>query len=256
MDFIFDFLRSFINTMLALLSFSRKTVKNTLNINVKTNDQVLNIEVVDKSLEISAIKEIVSEKLGITPSEIKIVFAGKELTDSTTIAECDLGQMSFLHAIKTKSHEERRKLISTVEEEDIEDHPSKPLCETLQDLKLVQNDANTSTRKAHFFVYCSHCKKLCRGKLRVRCSKCKSGAFTVYADPECWDDVLKPSRIRGLCESKEVDPCTENGNLPFAEFFFKCFEHSLGLEDDFAAPLKLIRINEQNVPCLACMDVW
>lgn len=240
--------------MLALLSFGKKTVKNTLNVNVKTNDQVLNIEL-DRSLEILAIKEIVSEKLGITPDEIKIIFAGKELTDSTTIAECDLGQMSFLHAIKTRKREERPKLISTVEEEDLEDHPSKPLCETLADLKLVQNDVNTSKRKAHFFVYCYYCKKLCRGKLRVRCSICSSCAFTVYADPECWDDVLKPSRIRGLCESNDTNPCTENGNLPFAEFYFKCSEHSLGLEDDFAVPLKLIRINEQNVPCLACMDV-
>ncbi|KAL5290912.1 PARK2 family protein [Megaselia abdita] len=151
----------------------------------------------------------------------------------------------------------------TVEEEDsvvvpVEDHSSKPLCETLQDLKLVQNDENVeTTRKAHFFVYCYFCKKMCRGKLRVRCCKCKECAFTVYQDPRCWDDVLKPSRIRGLCESNEDHPCTENesGNSPFAEFYFKCAEHSLGLENDFAVPLKLVRINEQNVPCLACMDV-
>lgn len=259
MDFILDFFRSFMNTMIALLSFGKKTVKNTLNINVKTNDQVLNIEL-ETSQEIIAIKEIVSEKLGITPDEIKIIFAGKELTDSTKISQCDLGQMSFLHAIKTRKREERPRLISAVAEEEAylqEDHPSQPLCETLSDLKLVQNDENTSsTRKAHFFVYCSNCKKLCRGKLRVRCFKCKSGAFTVYKDPECWDDVLKALRIRGLCEGNENVPCTDdNGNLPFAEFYFKCAEHSLGLENDFSVPLKLIRINEQNVPCLACMDV-
>lgn len=242
--------------MLALLSFGKKTVKNTLNINVKTNDQVLNIEL-DRSLEILAIKEIVAAKLGITVEEIKIIFAGKELTDSTTIAECDLGNMSFLHAIKTKKERSRPRLISTVDEE-VEDQPSKPLCETLPDLKLVEHEeTNVSRKKAHFFVYCPICKKLCKGKLRVRCFKCKSGAFTVYKDPECWDDVLKPQRIHGLCEGNEESPCTgnDNGDLPYAEFYFKCAEHSLGMEDDFAAPLKLIRINEQNVPCLACMDV-
>lgn len=110
--------------------------------------------------------------------------------------------------------------------------------------------------KAHFFIHCSQCNKLCPGKLRVRCSKCKGGAFTVHQDPECWDDVLKARRIRGCCESHEtacVD--TDQGDLPFAEFYFKCAVHSSGGELDFAAPLNLIKTNIRNVPCLACTDV-
>lgn len=113
--------------------------------------------------------------------------------------------------------------------------------------------------KAHFFVHCSQCAKLCKGKLRVRCSLCKGGAFTVHRDPECWDDVLQPRRIRGHCESLKVacvdDDRNYEGHPPFAEFYFKCAEHVSGGEKDFAAPLNLIKINIKNVPCLACTDV-
>lgn len=110
--------------------------------------------------------------------------------------------------------------------------------------------------KAHFYIHCSQCNELCPGKLRVRCSICKGGAFTVHQDPECWADVLKPRRIRGCCESHEL-ACvdTDQGDLPFAEFYFKCAKHSSGGESDFAAPLNLIKINIKNVPCLACTDV-
>lgn len=58
-------------------------------------------------------------------------------------------------------------------------------------------------KKAHFYVFCSTCKSLKTGKLRVRCHFCKSGAFTVYSDPQNWDDVLKPKRITGWCENSE-----------------------------------------------------
>lgn len=85
---------------------------------------------------------------------------------------------------------------------------------------------------------------------------CKGGAFTVHRDPECWDDVLKSRRIRGHCESLSI-ACVDNtdGDPPFAEFYFKCAEHSSGGEKDFAAPLNLIKINIRQVPCLACTDI-
>lgn len=110
--------------------------------------------------------------------------------------------------------------------------------------------------KARFFVHCSQCNELCSGKLRVRCSECKGGAFTVYKDPECWDDVLKSHRIHGLCENSEI-ACTygEQAGPPFAEFYFKCAKHTSAGEKDFAAPLSLIKRNIRNVPCLACTDV-
>lgn len=58
-------------------------------------------------------------------------------------------------------------------------------------------------RKAHFYVYCSSpCKGMQQGKLRVRCSSCRSGAFTVDRDPQCWADVLQRHRITGTCEDE------------------------------------------------------
>lgn len=96
---------------------------------------------------------------------------------------------------------------------------------------------------------------MCAGKLRVRCSLCVGGAFTVFRDPENWDDVLRPRRIRGHCESTEI-ACVDNrdGDPPFAEFYFKCSRHTSGGEKDFAAPLNLIKTNIKDVPCLACGD--
>lgn len=121
-------------------------------------------------------------------------------------------------------------------------------------MNISEDDRENS--KARFFVYCSKCNELCTGKLRIRCSMCKGGAFTVHSDPECWDDVLKKQRIRGHCESLAIAcVANEQGEPPFAEFYFKCAKHTSEGEKDFAAPLNLIRRNIKNVPCLACTDV-
>lgn len=109
--------------------------------------------------------------------------------------------------------------------------------------------------KISFYVYCSQCNELCPGKLRVRCSICKGGAFTVYKDPECWNDVLKSNRIPGICELNEI-PCTrEHNELPFAEFYFKCTKHTTTGEKDFSVPLNLIKSNIKQIPCLSCTDI-
>lgn len=98
--------------------------------------------------------------------------------------------------------------------------------------------------------------QLCRGKLRVRCNICKGGCFTVFRDPECWDDVLIAKKIQGDCENSEI-PCISDAEneLPFAEFYFKCAEHSSGGERDYAAPLNLIKINLKSILCLSCGDI-
>lgn len=70
--------------MLQLLSFSRKTLKNTLNIYVKFNRDTLSVDL-DPKWEIREVKELVAPQLGLQPNEVKIIFAGKELSDTTKL---------------------------------------------------------------------------------------------------------------------------------------------------------------------------
>lgn len=178
-----------------------------------------------------------------------------------------MGLQSVLHAVKSRSRLDngmtKKCLESSLDETSEEAGLSlKPFASTLVDLQLNNEErknilsTDLERSKAHFFVHCSECKRLCRGKLRVRCNICRGGAFTVHRDPSSWEDVLEPKRIHGHCESNII-ACVSNidNDLPFAEFFFKCAEHPSGGEKDYAAPLNLIKTNLKNVSCLACGDV-
>ncbi|KAL3281470.1 hypothetical protein HHI36_004679 [Cryptolaemus montrouzieri] len=259
MNFVVIAFKSLVHNLLRMFGFGKGVMRNDLDIYIKTNTgNTLSISL-DPAWDIKNVKQVVAPQLGLAPEEVKIIFAGKELKDTITISECDLGQKSVLHAVKSK-----RKLQvvpseqSVIEEEDV---GSKPLSETLQDSKFYdQRDEKLSKdiiqRKVHFYVFCPTCKSLRNGKLRVRCEICKSGAFTVYEDPQNWDDVLNSKQIPGYCEN---DLCQSkdsyNSEFNFAEFFFKCSDHiSLG-EDDTAVPLYLIKTNLREVPCLACGDI-
>lgn len=71
--------------MLEILSFGRKTITNTLNIYVKTNTgKTLSVNL-EPQWDIKNVKEIVAPQMGLQPEEVKIIFAGKELSDATTI---------------------------------------------------------------------------------------------------------------------------------------------------------------------------
>ncbi|XP_035207973.1 E3 ubiquitin-protein ligase parkin-like, partial [Stegodyphus dumicola] len=66
-------------------------------------------------------------------------------------------------------------------------------------------------------------------------------------DPTCWDDVLIPGQISGVCQS-------ENCNGTVAEFYFKCAKH-IALPDEWAIPLYLIKNNFKHIPCIACTGI-
>lgn len=86
MSFIFDFLNDLFQTMLELFSFGRKKISNKLSIFIKTtNGKSLSVEL-DPKWDIEKVKELVAPQLGMQPDEVKIIFAGKELEDSTTIS--------------------------------------------------------------------------------------------------------------------------------------------------------------------------
>ncbi|XP_063702938.1 E3 ubiquitin-protein ligase parkin [Culicoides brevitarsis] len=272
MQFLLDFFRELIYAMIQLLSFGRKKIENSLFVYIKSNTgNTISVDL-NPEWDIANVKEFIAPKLGMSPQEVKIIFAGKELADTIHISECDLGQRSILHAVKSRpsvrdSNLKQKKLSFSLAEEDEDpvsrsETPTAPLCETLIDLqldsderKLVKKD-EMDRKKAHFYVHCSTCQELCNGKLRVRCRECLSGAFTVHRDPENWADVLQPQRITGCCEGSET-PCTDKstGGPPFAEFYFKCAKHVSQGEKDYAAPLTLIKTNLKDVPCLACGDL-
>lgn len=71
--------------MLQFLSFGKKTIENSLSIYVKTNTgNTLSLDINPK-WDIKNVKEIVAPQLGLTPDEVKIIFAGKELGDNIII---------------------------------------------------------------------------------------------------------------------------------------------------------------------------
>ncbi|XP_011703776.1 PREDICTED: E3 ubiquitin-protein ligase parkin isoform X3 [Wasmannia auropunctata] len=261
--------------MLRLFWFGKQKISNSLSIYIKTNTgNTLSVELDPKS-DIKNLKEIVAPRMGIAPEDIKIIFAGKELHNSTIIEECDLGQQSILHAVRTPHKISNKKKVnaspieeSTVETFNLNDSAgSKPMNETLVDLSLDESDQQNLSleeqqeNRAHFYVYCSApCKDVTAGKLRVKCARCGSGAVTVDKDPQCWPDVLKSRRITVHCES-DFCPVTssvfndEMDQVSYARFYFKCAKHpSLG-ENDEAVPLYLIKPNLKNIPCLACTDI-
>lgn len=87
MQFILDFFRNFFNSLSMILSFGRKKLTNSLSIYVKSNTGKGTISLeLNPECDIKDVKELVAPQLGLSPEEVKIIFAGKELSDSTQIS--------------------------------------------------------------------------------------------------------------------------------------------------------------------------
>lgn len=85
MSFIIIFFKNLIHNMLQLLSFGKKTITNSLSIYVKSNTgNTLSVDLNPK-WDIKDVKEYVAPLINMEPGEIKIIFAGKELSDSTKL---------------------------------------------------------------------------------------------------------------------------------------------------------------------------
>ncbi|XP_053593291.1 E3 ubiquitin-protein ligase parkin isoform X1 [Microplitis demolitor] len=276
MNFLLSIIRNAILNMLELIWFGKRKITNSLSVYIKTNTgSTLTVDL-DPKWDIKNVKEILAPQMGMPAEDIKIIFAGKELHNSTIIEECDLGQQSILHAVKAPRR--NRKPVNhtgvtpSIQELD-DDTGSKPMNETLSDLSFNEIDQNDQDKveskasdqehqgkRAHFYVFCSTpCKSVEAGKLRVRCALCGSGAVTVDRDPQSWPDVMQPNRITVHCEN---DNCITNrpnnysdNQIPYAHFYFKCANHTSRGETDEAVPLYLIRPNLRKIPCLACTDV-
>ncbi|KAJ8250536.1 hypothetical protein COCON_G00224580 [Conger conger] len=113
---------------------------------------------------------------------------------------------------------------------------------------LETNTETESRSHSSFYVFCKTvCRAIQPGKLRVRCQTCKQGTLTLSRGPSCWDDVLVPDRIHGLCQARGCD-----GRV--AEFYLKCGAHPT-CDSDTSVALDLITANIRGVPCIACTDV-
>lgn len=82
---IFDLLRSIIFAVLEFLSFGTKKISNSLSIYIKSNTGNTLALDLDPKTDIKNVKRIVANQLGLEPNDVKIIFAGKELMDSTVI---------------------------------------------------------------------------------------------------------------------------------------------------------------------------
>lgn len=84
MSFILNVLKRIMSSIWELLNFGQKTITNKLFIYIKTNTGTLPVNL-DPKWDIKTVKENVAPKLGLEPQEVKIIFAGKELCDTTII---------------------------------------------------------------------------------------------------------------------------------------------------------------------------
>lgn len=101
MGFILDYLRDFMQAVLELFSFGRKKISNKLSIFIKTNNgKSLSVDL-DPKWDIERVKELVAPQLGLQPSEVKIIFAGKELDDSTTISVSFVQQFELCNDLRS-----------------------------------------------------------------------------------------------------------------------------------------------------------
>uniref|UniRef100_A0A8C6M961 E3 ubiquitin-protein ligase parkin n=1 Tax=Nothobranchius furzeri TaxID=105023 RepID=A0A8C6M961_NOTFU len=211
---------------------------------------------------VAELKEVVGSRQGVSPEELRVLFAGRELQSSTSLQGCDLPEQSTVHVVHPPPGSSSSQLLL------LQEHLS-PVREKEQ-RRLTRLDLSSSRLPATSSGLAVILEANVRGgeggatggeevektrgatggepgKLRVRCWVCKETTLTLSRGPSCWDDVLLPGRIHGLCQA---DGC--HGNT--AEFYMKCASHPTS-EDDTSVTLDLIMMNIRNVPCIACTDI-
>ncbi|XP_058508225.1 E3 ubiquitin-protein ligase parkin isoform X2 [Solea solea] len=207
---------------------------------------------------VAELKDAVASRHGVHPDTLRVLFAGRELRSEVTLQGCDLPDQSTIHVIRPSS-------ASSSSSQQLPLQESKSLTRVDLSFSRLPSTREEETREEEtaeetqagghkgvhtcstFFVYCKTCGSVEPGKLRVRCSKCKETTITLSRDPSCWDDVLLPGRIHGMCQS---DGCDGNE----AEFFMKCASHPTS-DDEPSVALDLIMTNTRDVPCIACTDI-
>ncbi|XP_033861240.2 E3 ubiquitin-protein ligase parkin isoform X1 [Acipenser ruthenus] len=229
---------------------------------------------VDMGATILHLKEAVARQQGVPAHQLRVIFAGKELRNDSTLQSCELPHQSTVHVVVRSPRQNRRAAgetgarssrqglqrgllrevgsLTRVElSSSVLPTHSAGLAAILEDelsSEPAQPDQADSRHRSSFYVFCKTvCKAVQPGKLRVRCKRCKQGTLTLSRGPTCWKDVLIPNKIAGVCQSQDCD-----GNV--ADFFFKCGAHPTP-DNDTSVALDLITPNYRNIPCIACTDV-
>ncbi|XP_075329381.1 E3 ubiquitin-protein ligase parkin isoform X2 [Odontesthes bonariensis] len=219
---------------------------------------------------VAQLKEVVGSQQGVRADQLRVLFAGRELQSSSSLQGCDLPEQSTVHVVLPPPGSSSSRLL-LLQERLVQGREEEPDRLTRVDLSSSRLPAVSSglavilegpeggagePRAAAmkggrtcstFFVFCKSCESVQPGKLRVCCRRCRQTTMTLSRGPSCWDDVLRPGRIHGICQS---DGC--HGNE--AEFYMKCASHPTA-DDDTSVALDLIMTNIRDVPCIACTDV-
>ena len=162
----------------------------------------------------------------VQPDSLRIILAGRELPDSLAVESCQLGNQSVLHAVTVLSKAEGQP-------------PTSPTSQT-----------SPGERLSLFYCWCSDQDKLSPAKLRVKCGDCGDGAILLHSEPCNWEDVLRPGRIQGHCET-----CHK---VSLVTFYFRCGSErhrGQGSEGHESEALDRVRRNTDGLECLACGDV-
>ena len=143
---------------LGLLPSHSTPVRPVTRVIVKAGDLTLGLEL-ESHMSIGDVKQELATRLNITqPDNLRIIFAGQELSDELSVDTCDLGNQSILHVVTAvvSSHQTRRHAGDQVRQEE---------------------------KLSMFYTWCSNSDSLCPAKLRVRCSDCDESAVLVSRGP-------------------------------------------------------------------------
>uniref|UniRef100_A0A8C7CFZ2 E3 ubiquitin-protein ligase parkin n=1 Tax=Oncorhynchus kisutch TaxID=8019 RepID=A0A8C7CFZ2_ONCKI len=220
----------------------------------------------EEGASIAVLKEKVGRLQGVQPEQLRVIFAGRELLSDCTLQGCDLPEQSTVHVVLPPPGSGRcsdlalqhrlgrgvdslTRLDLTASRLPTTSTGLAVILETDDEQRAREEPEHTEPRPhSSFYVYCkSVCRAIQPGKLRVRCRACKQGTLTLSRGPSCWDDVLLPERIHGVCQS---EGCL--GRV--AEFYLKCAAHPTS-DDDTSVALDLVMPNVRDVPCIACTDI-
>ncbi|NWZ61012.1 PRKN ligase, partial [Acrocephalus arundinaceus] len=217
------------------------------------------------------LKEAVAQRQGVPADQLRVIFAGRELSNDLTLQNCDLAQQSIVHIVQSPQNSQNKEktedscvggVLKALNREpesltrvdlstSILPSVSAGLAVILDpgknSVSLPSEKSGNSPKHYILFKFCSnYCHEL-EGKSFVIFNNNKKRASLNEHGPSCWDDVLIPNRIGGVCQSRGC-----NGNV--AEFYFKCGAHPTA-DSETSVALNLVTTNSRSITCITCTDI-